>query len=233
MSAPPDCAVCPHDWPQRFCRNAGGKTPINCPSVACGELSDAALQTTCSEDHIEFARQASIQEAEGYTDREKGYECVRPIKTRIEEIIEFARRMRYKKLGLAFCNGLRKETAVIDEILKTNGFEVVSVTCKVGAVPKSAMGLTQDHQLDLVVAHETMCNPVLLAEVLNAQKTEFNVVVGLCVGHDSLFFKYAQAMGTVFCVKDRVLVHNPIGAITQYDGYYRFLKKPLSTPVVT
>ena len=223
----PACAACPHDWPQRFCHHAGGKAPINCPSVACKDLSDAALQTTCSGENLEFARQASIQEAEGYADRELGYALVRPMKTRIVETVEFARRMNYKKLGLAFCNGLRKEAAIINEILINNGFEVISVTCKVGTEPKSAIGLTHDQQLDLVADCETMCNPILQAHMLNAHETELNIVVGLCIGHDSLFFKYAKAMNTVFCVKDRVLVHDPLGAITQYEGYYRFLKAPL------
>lgn len=223
----PTCAACPYDWPQRFCCNAHGKAPANCPSVTCGELGDRALQATRSEENFEFARQASIQEAEGYAGRNLGYAFVRPIKTRMEEIIEFARRMNYKKLGLAFCNGLRKQAAIIDEILKNNGFTVASVTCKVGASPKSAIGLQHDQQLNLTADHETMCNPVLQAEILNNQATEFNVVVGLCVGHDALFFKHAKAMNTVFCVKDRVLANNPIGVIEQYDGYYRCLKKPL------
>ena len=32
-----------------------------------------------------------------------------------------------------------------------------------------------------------MCNPILQAKLLNKAKTDLNVVVGLCVGHDSLF----------------------------------------------
>jgi len=53
------------------------------------------------------------------------------------------------------------------------------------------------------------------------------VLLGLCVGHDSLFFKHATAMGTVLAVKDRLLGHNPLAAIFQYESYYRYLKKPL------
>jgi enoyl-CoA hydratase/carnithine racemase len=44
------------------------------------------------------------------------------------------------------------------------------------------------------------------------QKTDFNVLLGLCVGHDSLFLKYAEAPCTVLAVKDRMLGHNPLAA---------------------
>ena len=65
-----------------------------------------------------------------------------------------------------------------------------------------------------------MCNPILQAELLNGQKTEFNIALGLCVGHDSLFYKNSQAMVTTLVVKDRVLAHNPVGALYCAEGYY-------------
>jgi uncharacterized metal-binding protein len=69
-----------------------------------------------------------------------------------------------------------------------------------------------------------MCNPVLQAMILNDEKTQFNILLGLCVGHDSLFFKYAQAPCTVLAVKDRLLGHNPLAAVYTLDSYYRALK---------
>lgn len=221
------CAACPYDWAVRYCRNAKGKAPGNCPSLRFREVAAAARAITLSEDNLEFARQASLQEAEGYGGRGDGYAGVRPAKPRIVEIVEFARRMGYRRLGLAFCIGLRKEAAVVQEIFVTNGFEVVSVACKAGAVPKSDMGITAQEQVDPGAAVESMCNPVFQAQLMNAEHTDFNVLLGLCVGHDSLFFKHADAPGTVLAVKDRVLGHNPLAAIQQYDGYYRYLKKPL------
>ena len=65
-----------------------------------------------------------------------------------------------------------------------------------------------------------MCNPIAQAKYLNDQKTDFNIVRGLCVGHDTLFFKYSKAAVSVFAVKDRALVHNPLGAIYLADRYY-------------
>jgi Uncharacterized metal-binding protein conserved in archaea len=47
----------------------------------------------------------------------------------------------------------------------------------------------------------------------------------LCVGHDSLFFKYAQAPTTVLAVKDRGTGDNPLDSIYLADTYYQKIKK--------
>ncbi len=36
------------------------------------------------------------------------------------------------------------------------------------------------------------------------------------MGHDILFSKYSKAPVTTFIVKDRVLAHNPVGALNKY-----------------
>lgn len=219
------CAVCPYEWQERFCRKEHGKAPDNCPSLRHRDLVNQATGEFQSADIFEFARQASIQEAEGYGDRHLGYDSVRPIKPRILEIIEFAKRMKYRRLALVFCVGLRREAKTVHEIFEQHGFDMISVVCKVGSVPKDILGLSEDQK---IVAHtfESMCNPVLQALIANHYKSEFNVLLGLCVGHDSLFFRYAKAPCTVLAVKDRLLGHNPLAAIYQYDGYYRYLKSP-------
>ena len=69
------------------------------------------------------------------------------------------------------------------------------------------------------------CNPILQAKLLNAAKTDLNVVVGLCVGHDSLFYKYSDAIVTTAVTKDRVLGHNPAAALYTANSYYSKLKQ--------
>ncbi|WP_428564933.1 MAG: DUF1847 domain-containing protein [Solidesulfovibrio sp. DCME] len=223
----PQCALCPFDWSERYCRTGKGKAPKNCPSLRLRELAGQAVERTTAPELAAFAKAASVQEAACYAGREAGYDAVRTVKPRIVEIVEFARRLGYARLGLVFCVGLRQEAAVVHEILATNGFAVASVSCKVGGVPKAALGIEPADQVDPGASHETMCNPVMQALTVNAADTDFNILLGLCVGHDSLFFKHAAAMGTVLAVKDRVFGHNPLGAISQYDSYYRYLKKPL------
>ena len=62
-------------------------------------------------------------------------------------------------------------------------------------------------------------------------------MLGLCVGHDSLFFKHAEGLTTVLVAKDRVLAHNPISALNLADTYYSQLwgpdrpEKPSKIPV--
>ena len=172
---------------------------------------------------LEFAKQASIQEAEGYGDRELGYAHVKPLKPRIIEIIEFSERMKYRRLGLLFCFGLRKEAKVVSTILCARGFEVVSVVCKVGRVPKERIGIAEDQKI-AIGQFESMCNPVTQATIANKARCDFNVLLGLCVGHDSLVFKYSEAPCTVLAVKDRLLGHNPLAAVYTIDTYYRSLK---------
>ena len=227
MAAPqPQCAVCPYDWSERFCRHDHGKAPGNCPSTRHQDLVSQSLEAIYTPDVREFARQASIQEAEGYCNRGKGYESVRPIKPRIVEIIEFAGKMKYQRVALVFCVGLRREAAIVHEIFEARGLDVISIVCKVGKVPKEVLGLSEEQKVN-PGSHESMCNPILQALVANHYHSQFNVLLGLCVGHDSLFFRYAEAPSTVLAVKDRLLGHNPLAAIYEYGSYYRYLKQPI------
>jgi len=173
----------------------------------------------------EFARQASIQESSCYAGREQKPYVLHPTKPRIQEICEFAQRMGYNRLGLAYCVGLALEALLVDRVLSAQGFEVISVCCKVGSVPKETIGIADDEKIN-IGDYESMCNPVGQAKILNDAGTHFNIALGLCVGHDSLFFKYADAPTTVLAAKDRVLGHNPLGALYTSRSYYeRLLRK--------
>ncbi len=133
-------------------------------------------------------------------------------RTRIEETMDFAKQCGYKKIGLAFCSALSSEARIIDKIFTYNSFETESIICKVGGISKDTVNLSDS---------KPMCNPIAQAEFLNKSKTDFNVIIGLCVGHDSLFIKYSDAPVTVLAVKDRVLAHNPLGAIYLADSFYK------------
>ena len=111
-----------------------------------------------------------------------------------------------------FCVGLRREAAIVHKIFEGQGLEVISIVCKVGKVPKEALGLS-DAQKVAPGSPESMCNPILQALIANHHQSQFNVLLGLCVGHDSLFFRYAEAPCTVLAVKDRLLGHNPLAAV--------------------
>jgi uncharacterized metal-binding protein len=205
--------------------NLEGIGGTNCPTIGKKTKIQAARKEYGREGIAEFARQASIQESECYAGRDKKPYVMHPVKPRMLEICEFAHKMSYTKLGLAFCGGLTKEAAVVDQILKDHGFETVSVVCKAGAVPKEDIGL-RDADKVYIGNHESMCNPILQAMLLNDAGTQFNVVLGLCVGHDSLFFKYAEAPTTVLAVKDRTSGHNPLACIYTTATYGSWVKTP-------
>lgn len=136
--------------------------------------------------------------------------------TRVEEIMEFARKIGAKKIGIATCVGLIREARTLAKILRSNGFEVFGIGCKAGAVPKVDVGIPEKCN----GVGKNMCNPILQAKMLNKEKTDLNLVVGLCVGHDSLFYKYSDALVTTVVTKDRVLGHNPVAALYTAESYY-------------
>ena len=134
--------------------------------------------------------------------------------TRLEESVEFAKLLGTKKIGLAFCIGLAEEAKLIEAYF-AKFFEVHSVCCKVCAVEKNHLGLEPIKD----GAKEVMCNPKVQAAVLNKEKTELNFTVGLCVGHGMLFTSASAAPVSCLVAKDRVMAHNPLGAI--YSRYWR------------
>lgn len=188
--------------------NAPEKMPKNCPMRNASVMEAARAGYDLPENH-DFYVNCSAIEGLGY--------CQWP---RLKETVEFCKRMGYHKLGLAFCKGLRKEARIVADLLRAQGFEVVSVICKTGGISKEEVGIPEEVKIH-PGEFEAMCNPIAQAKLLNEQHTEFNIEVGLCVGHDSMFYKYSDAMVTTLVAKDRVLAHNPCGAIYCAEGYFK------------
>jgi uncharacterized metal-binding protein len=213
------CAACEIPAGGKICFSENGQGAKGCPTLIHEALLEETRKIYEDPEIFEFARNASIQEGECYINKIENPFVLEPTKTRITEICEFAHKMNYKRLGLAFCIGLTNEAAIVDKILKKNGFEVVSVVCKAGRALKEELDI-EPEDFVMPILKESMCNPIFQAKLFNAEKTDFNVLLGLCVGHDSLFFKYADAYTTVLAVKDRVTGHNPLAAIYLSHSYY-------------
>ncbi|MCI9159294.1 MAG: DUF1847 domain-containing protein [Lawsonibacter sp.] len=184
------------------------KMPKNCPMHDPDFFEEVFQEYLAPENHDFFLTSTAI-EALGY--------CRWP---RLREVAEFARRMGYVRLGMGFCVGLRKEAAVVDRILRDQGFQVVSVACKTGSIPKARAGVPEKLLLR-PGTREVMCDPIAQAKLLNRAQTQFNICLGLCVGHDSLFYKYCDAPVTTLVAKDRATGHNPAAAIYCAEGYFR------------
>jgi uncharacterized metal-binding protein len=214
----PECAKC--NITEKICRSPQGKGPVFCPTLHRKEIVEKANMEFAKPPIWQFAREASIQEAECYAERNVKPFVMRPMKPRVQETCEFALRMGYKKIGIAFCAGLQREALSLTQILEAQGLEAVSVVCKAGRTPKETIGVGDPDKVR-IGEFEAMCSPIAQALILNEEKTDFNILLGLCVGHDSLFLKYAQAFCTVLAAKDRVLAHNPCAALYTTGSYYR------------
>ena len=187
-----DCANCT----THACYTKG----VNCTGVDPLEVLDAYM-----DQEKEIMQAAAYVEGTFYSNI-----------TRLQETAEFARAMGYKKLGMAFCIGLNAEARYIARFYKQEGFEFYSVCCKNCSIAKKELGLRQvKPELD----HEAMCNPKMQARFLAEQGTELYISCGLCVGHDAIFNKNCPGPVTTLVVKDRLLAHNPLGAI--YSRYWK------------
>ncbi len=124
-----------------------------------------------------------------------------PDKNRVEELISFAQESGVKKIGIANCISLQKETNELISRL-SDKFEVYSIDCKVGKV-SSAQMLNDENYKGI------SCNPSAQADYLADMQTDLNVSFGLCLGHDIVFNKKSIAPVTTLVVKDREHKHNP------------------------
>lgn len=216
----PSCAKCPYRKSERLCKIEDGKGLDSCPTVNKKDLLKDSMKLYKDPQVLKFAQNASIQEGECYQRLDGNY--VRPMKPRILEIAEFAEKMDYKRLGLIFCVGLAYEAKAVDTFYCSRGFEMVSVVCKAGREAKEELGLREEQKI-IPGSFEPMCNPIYQAKIVNDQKVDFNILMGLCVGHDSLVLKYIDAPVTILAVKDRLMGHNPLAAVYNLGSYYAYL----------
>jgi len=183
-----------------------------CPEKECSEGKDCFDLRDKHRTLYEDERIARIHRAA--TAIEGRHYCEAP---RLQEIVYFARELGCGKVGLVFCVGLSDEARIVDEVLRQH-FDVYSVCCKACAIDKKDFGL---EQID-PDRFEVICNSAGQADLLNRAGSELNIVCGLCVGHDAVFSAASEAPVVTFIAKDRVLAHNPAGAV-----YCQYVRKNL------
>ncbi|MFZ4413942.1 MAG: DUF1847 domain-containing protein [Bacteroidales bacterium] len=120
---------------------------------------------------------------------------------RIIEISKYAKLAGFKRIGIANCISLQKETNQLKEMLNDD-FDVYTVDCRCGRLVASEYLGNEVKGI--------MCNPAGQAEFLDENKTELNIVMGLCIGHDMIFTSKSKAPSTTLIVKDRKHKYNPI-----------------------
>lgn len=186
-----DCAV-------TACRYGKDNYPQFCPTKAMSEEYKASVLPLYNDGGInaKYAFWSATVEGTYYGEM-----------ARVEETMEFARRVGARKLGLACCSELRTEAELYAKILDTNGFETYMIDCH-------ASSLDAGEVMDGTASGEKMCDPVTQAKLLNEAGVDMNILLGLCAGSDALFIKHAEAMTTIMINKDRLTGNNP--AVTLY-----------------
>ena len=214
----PQCSQCP----VAYCESTPAAKldrdalPRKCPLKTSPEIGRQSVEWYKEDAVRRLYIPATITEKEAYQ-RVRG--VVMAVRPRIKELIEFAKLLQTKKIGIAFCAGLRDEATRLARLLENQGFEEVSVVCKCGAVDKTEVGIPPENKIRNPEKFEAACNPLLQAELLNQAQTSINVIIGLCVGHDMLFTMHSAAPVTTLIVKDRLTGHNPV--ITLYSRYHK------------
>lgn len=133
----------------------------------------------------------------------------RVLRNRVEELIFYAHKMGYQRIGIAFCVSLIQEAQLLATLIMGEHLEAVPVCCRVGAVDYSEIGLPKAHPDKF----SSICNPIAQAKLLNAAKVDLVVQLGLCLGHDIILQTTCSAPVTTLVVKDRVLDHHTVQAL--------------------
>ncbi|WP_075857951.1 DUF1847 domain-containing protein [Carboxydothermus pertinax] len=175
--------------------------PPNCPTKIYSEI------TKNKQPYLEDEITAKIMQVADQTPfDEKG-----KLRSRVEELVFFAKEMGYKKIGIAFCVTLINEAQKLAAILEKEGLTPILACCRLGAIDYSEIRLPKKNPEKFV----SICNPIAQARLFNEVKTDLNVILGLCLGHDILFTRESQAPTTTLIVKDRVYGHNPIKTLAK------------------
>lgn len=122
--------------------------------------------------------------------------------SRLDETIDFIRRCGYKNIGIAFCKMSKKDAHIVADRLVKEGFTVNSVVCSIGGISDKMLE-RENETVFKDKGYSTMCNPIGQATLLETSGTQFNILMGLCVGHDTMFVLHSKTPMTVLSIKDR------------------------------
>lgn len=123
-------------------------------------------------------------------------------KSRVEHIADFCHSLGVKKIGIASCLRYIKDARFLQGLFKQEGFDCPVVFCKVGGWQTKDIGIDKD--TDWII-----CNPISQAMILNEVGCEVEVSLGLCMGHEMIFNKYADGYVTNLYVKEKISRERP------------------------
>lgn len=239
------CSKCP----TKVCAEAPTKTvlakkaPSWCPLKTKAEIIQKAVATSKRKDKkllkaaVEVEKEAYVNVFSEAVDKAFDAEKwgLKPFHTRVLETINFARKMGYKKIGIACCFSCLWDAKVLANAFINRGIEVIVRGCKAFQVKNSTFLNLKDEETLVPGGFQPMCNPIAQVDTLVDSGCEMVVAFGECSGHDALAGKYSSVPYSLIGVKDRVLAHNPVIALTEtWSPFYKKLtrKEPLKIEYV-
>jgi Protein of unknown function (DUF1847) len=142
----PECASCAAVWGKSGATHcwsaepaAAPPAPGACPTRAhAGTVADTLGAYQGTGEDARIARVAARVEGLCYVRTDGG--AVHARWTRVEDTVAFARLMGWRRIGVATCIGLLDEARRLEQILRAQGLEPVSVCCKVGSPTRRRSG---------------------------------------------------------------------------------------------
>lgn len=194
---------------------------MNCSVAAC-EYPERGKPGFCAQDgvtadlHDEAARLYALPENHAIMEAAAKVTEGTVDSTRVQDTIKFASLIGAHRIGIATCTIMLRETRVLARLLQDAGFDVEAIGCKVDGNRRA------DLDLEPLPAGEgaILCNPIMQALLLNRAKTDLNVLMGICVGHDALFSKYSDAPVTTLVAKDFLAANNPCSVLYTAQSCY-------------
>ena len=143
----PACAYCPPTV--RACRHgeAEERGPGFCPTKVDPAIQNVARALYDDPEMRRISRESALVESEGYCKW-----------SRVEEIVQFAKHMGYKKIGIANCISFVDLAYVLTGILESHGFEVCRSRARTAASRRRSWGIA-DNQKVRPGEFEPLCNP--------------------------------------------------------------------------
>jgi uncharacterized metal-binding protein len=186
------CAECPLDVDKRICKVKDGFGPNYCSTKNYETVLTEADLKYREERYAEFAKQAAIQE----------FECYEPIpgsglyqtqkNPRIVENCDSAKRWGYKRAwAMAFCSGLREEAAAVERIFRNQDSKSCRSSAS-GCKGQKQMGISEEQKIAPGPDVHESCSIPSPRPYPQRRKDRVHIVLGLCVGHDTMFLKTSR-----------------------------------------
>ncbi|HBX52549.1 MAG: hypothetical protein A2275_12840 [Bacteroidetes bacterium RIFOXYA12_FULL_35_11] len=123
--------------------------------------------------------------------------------SRVEELIEFIKSRKYKKIGVAYCIGFENYAKNLSLLFNANKIKHSIICCITDGIREAEINSEK-------INTSISCNPIGQALQLKKDNVDLIVEIALCLGHDILFHREINCDITVLVVKDRKYNHCPL-----------------------